>query len=247
MQNRVPTPPEQRTPVPGFTPVPRKYRHDGWTPDRQRAFIDALAETGSVRHAAQRINMSPEGACYLRRQPGADGFRAAWDAALDFGVQNLADLALERAREGVPVPVFYKGEQVGERRWYNDRLLMFILKHHMPSKYGANLAPGTKHIETLRREWEAEQRAASAKKEDESVNSIDRRVHRLRTHFLRMIAPDPAKRAAWELLCGPIPWDRLERGEDIGDLGLLAENMTTPSTIIMLAGTQWCYLQSGAE
>lgn len=30
-----------------------------------------LADTGSVSRAAQMVNMSPEGAYYLRRQPGA--------------------------------------------------------------------------------------------------------------------------------------------------------------------------------
>jgi len=140
--------------VPDFTPVPRKRRHDGWTPERQRAFIDALAELGSVKHAAARINMSVEGAYYLRRSPGADSFIRAWDAALNHGVQRLADIAIDRAMEGVPVPVFWRGEQVGERRWHDNRLLMFILRHHLPARYGplAALKPGTKHPDTIARE-----------------------------------------------------------------------------------------------
>lgn len=159
MQNRVPT---RIVPDLDFTPVPRKYRHDGWTPERQRAFIAALAETASVKSAAARINMSPEGAYHLRRQPGADGFRAAWDAALDHGVQRLTDLAIDRVIEGVPVPVFWRGEQVGERRRFNDRLHMFILKHHLPGRYGDRpLNGGTKHPDTLAREA-AESAAALA-------------------------------------------------------------------------------------
>lgn len=92
-----PGPPNGGQPIPDFTPVPRKYRHHGWTAERQRAFIAALAELGSVKAAAHRINMSPEGAYYLRRQPGADEFRDAWAAALDHGVQRLIDIAC-RAR-----------------------------------------------------------------------------------------------------------------------------------------------------
>lgn len=92
----------------------------GWAPERQHAFIQALAETGSVRHAARRINIAPEGAYQLRMAAGAEQFRAAWSAAVDYGVQNLADIAMERAVDGVPVAVFWKGEQVGERRSYND-------------------------------------------------------------------------------------------------------------------------------
>lgn len=149
MQNLVPT----QRPALDFEPVPRKYRYDGWTAERQRAFIAALAETGSVKAAATRINMSPEGAYYLRRQPGADGFRAAWIAALDHGVQRLADIAVERAIEGVPVPIHWRGEQVGEKRRYNDRLLMFILRHHLADRYGGpGLAHGTRNPKTVARE-----------------------------------------------------------------------------------------------
>ena len=86
--------------LPAFEPVRRKFRHDGWTPERQRAFIAALADTGSVKRAARHVNMSPEGAYYLRRQRGSEGFRRAWEAALDFGVQRLKDEAFDRALNG---------------------------------------------------------------------------------------------------------------------------------------------------
>jgi hypothetical protein len=203
MQNRVPIPRDQRPPLPDFTPVPRKYRYDGWTAERQRAFIGGLAETGSVKHAAQRIKMSTEGAYYLRRQKGAEEFRAAWDAALDFGVQSLADIAIERAKEGVAVPVFYKGEQVGERRWYNDRLLMFILKHHMPSKYGANLHAGTKHPDTIAAEAAASNEevidALTKRLRDFGVRVGEERARKRRALYERCQA-DPEFRRAWELV-----------------------------------------------
>jgi hypothetical protein len=113
-----------------FTPVPRKYRYDGWTPERQRAFIAALAETGSVTRAAARVNMAQANCYTLRRAPGAEGFRRAWDAALDFGVKKLKDIAFERAIEGYLVPVFVAGKLMGFRRKYNDALLMFCLRHY---------------------------------------------------------------------------------------------------------------------
>ena len=68
--------------IPAFDPVPRKYRRDGWTPGRQRAFIYALTEWGNVTAAAESVGMSFEGAYYLRRQPGAESFRQAWEDAL---------------------------------------------------------------------------------------------------------------------------------------------------------------------
>jgi hypothetical protein len=114
----------------GFTPVPRQYRYDGWTPERQKAFIAALAETGCVTRAAAMVNMAQANCYTLRRAPGAEEFRRAWDAALDFGLKRLKDIAFERAVEGYLVPVFVGGKLMGFRRKYNDALLMFCLRHY---------------------------------------------------------------------------------------------------------------------
>ncbi|WP_447726266.1 hypothetical protein [Sphingomonas koreensis] len=131
MQNRVPVKREDRPPLPEFTPVPRRHnRHDGWTPERQRAFIEALADTGSVTRAAAQVNIAQTNCYSLRRAPGAEGFRAAWDAALDYGVLRLKDIAFERAIEGQLVPVFVAGKLMGFRRKRNDALLMFCLRHY---------------------------------------------------------------------------------------------------------------------
>jgi len=126
--------------LPQFEPVPRKFRHDGWTPDRQRAFIAALADTGSVKRACRQINMSQEGAYYLRRQAGAEGFRRAWECALDFGVQRLKDEAFDRALNGQLSPVFVGGKLKGFRRIRNDRLLMFCLRMNMRGEDGRRLS-----------------------------------------------------------------------------------------------------------
>ncbi|HEX8444599.1 MAG TPA: hypothetical protein VF631_13230 [Allosphingosinicella sp.] len=65
-----------------FTPVPRKTeRVDGWTAERQRGFIHALALTGSPRRAAAAVGKAQWGAEQLRKASGAESFNAAWDAA----------------------------------------------------------------------------------------------------------------------------------------------------------------------
>ncbi len=130
MQNRTPVPRAARPPLPEFTPVPRNYRHDGWTPERQKAFIEALADTGSVTRAAGMVNIAQANCYALRRAPGAESFRRAWEAALDFGVQRLKDIAFERAIEGELIPVFTGGKLMGYRRKHNDALLMFCLRHY---------------------------------------------------------------------------------------------------------------------
>ena len=85
----------------GFDPVPRRARADGWKPEHQRAFIAALAITGSPRQAARTIGKHEFGAQSLRQARGGRGFAAAWDAALDIARDrefarihgNLGDLA----------------------------------------------------------------------------------------------------------------------------------------------------------
>jgi hypothetical protein len=75
-------------------------RHDGWTPDRQRRFIAALADCGSVAEAAARAGMSRQAAYALRRSPAAMDFRAAWDAAITEAWRRVEETALERAMAG---------------------------------------------------------------------------------------------------------------------------------------------------
>jgi hypothetical protein len=68
--------------VPAFTPVPGRARRDGWTEERQRAFIAALDGTGCVGRAAAAVGMSRKSAYRLRRRKGAESFAAAWDSIM---------------------------------------------------------------------------------------------------------------------------------------------------------------------
>ena len=111
-----------------FTPVPTRARHDGWTPDRQRAFIAALAQVGVVAAAARHVGLSTKSAYALRDRPGAAGFAAAWTFAQGEGLARARDTAIEHAMYGVAVPVFYGGRQVGERRRYDHRLVLAALR-----------------------------------------------------------------------------------------------------------------------
>lgn len=131
-----PPPPQSLQPSTEFEAVPLRARHDGWTPERQVAFIEALAETACVVHAAAAVGMSATAAYQLRRRPEAQAFRLAWDAALDFGVRRLEDAALSRATHGVARPVFFQGQQIGERRYYDERLTQFILRRRDPVRFG---------------------------------------------------------------------------------------------------------------
>jgi hypothetical protein len=72
-----------------FDPVPRKMqRVDGWNADRQRAFIAALAATGSKRQAALSIGMAPFGVDQMLKAEGNDSFKAAYERAMAIAAQN---------------------------------------------------------------------------------------------------------------------------------------------------------------
>jgi hypothetical protein len=124
------------TPGHGFTPVATRARHDGFTAERQQGFIEALAECGCVNEACARVGISATAAYALRRRIDAQSFRLAWDAALDYAVRRLSDAMFSRAINGVARPVYYQGEQIGERRYYDERAAMFILRYRDPTRYG---------------------------------------------------------------------------------------------------------------
>ena len=135
----------RQSPGRSFTAAPVRHRRDGWTPEKQVDFIEALAESGCVTEACERVGMSTQSAYALRARIDAQSFRIAWDTALDYAVRCLSDAAFSRALKGVVRPVFYQGEQVGERRYFDERLTMFLLRYRDPQHYGAWL---DQHIAT---------------------------------------------------------------------------------------------------
>jgi hypothetical protein len=122
-----------------FEPVPLRSRHDGWTAERQIAFIEKLADCGSITAAARHVGMSRESVRKLRRRPEARAFRDACDAALDCGYAEVEESAMERAKSGVARPVFYKGEQVGEWRHFDEHLTRFLLRFRRRHRFGAGV------------------------------------------------------------------------------------------------------------
>ncbi len=123
------------TPQPNLPARYESPRSDGWTVARQDNFLKALAACGCVSDACRSVGMSRESAYELYNRPAASAFRAAWDAAHDCATPLIEGGAWERAIKGVSRPIFYKGEQVGEYRHYDERLTMFLLRFRRPHRY----------------------------------------------------------------------------------------------------------------
>jgi hypothetical protein len=67
-----------------FEPVPRRVaRADGWTPEIQRAYVAALAVTGSERRACAVVERAAYGITQLRKAKGNESFLAACDKATE--------------------------------------------------------------------------------------------------------------------------------------------------------------------
>lgn len=197
--------PEMLKGAPVFEPAPRgASRYDGWTPERQRAFVKALAETGCVARAAEWVGMSTVGAYQLRKAAGADSFARAWDEALAVGVERLADIAYERAVYGVAVPVFHQGEQVGERRQFNDRLLMWVMRHADRARFddapqGNRVSPHVR--KALRAEWDREQAEERARADRQARVWLADKLEQMKSRMIEPPGPNASEAAklAWEL------------------------------------------------
>jgi hypothetical protein len=179
-----------------FEPVSRRAHVNNWTAEHQRAFVAALAMTGSPRQAARALGRHAFGAEQLRSAKGGKSFAEAWDAALElyrerelFRIKdNLAGLAeQQQARDegglptshlrALPAPSSRRGEGWGER-------------DHAPCP----------HCDELDEELRV------VREHDESLRRVRRKLFMTRRIYLLSIADDPERRAAWELLCGPVDW-----------------------------------------
>ena len=70
-----------------FAPVPTRPRRDGWTPDKQRAFIADLRRHGSVHKAAKSVGMSHQSAWRLRNHRRTQPVVATASANFSAGVR----------------------------------------------------------------------------------------------------------------------------------------------------------------
>lgn len=125
---------------PFFRPVPLRARADGWTEERQCAFLAQLYVTGSVAAAARSVGMARETAFRLRRRAGAESFARAWERVLtppgsrhvappreDFRKVTLRELN-RRLETDLVQPVIYRGRMTAIRRKPDNSTLFRLLR-----------------------------------------------------------------------------------------------------------------------
>lgn len=114
--------------------------HLEFTVERQRVYLEKLAETGLKGHAARHVGVSREIVRIERKRNPA--FEELEQEALDFWAEGLEAEAVRRARDGVQVPVYYKGAVAGHVTEFSDRLMEVLLRGRIPEKYGQRLTGG---------------------------------------------------------------------------------------------------------
>ena len=126
-------PPVDPMPFDGIPLEDSRKRLAGWSADRQRLFLTALAETGSVHLAAEAARLNARGAYRLRLRSPA--FARAWDTAQQLAVGRLSAIAFDRALNGRVEQIYREGELIAEKRTPNDRLLTWLLARLDPKRF----------------------------------------------------------------------------------------------------------------
>ena len=88
MKHRPHRPPSPARPAPAASPNPDRAH---WTPAKQRAFLHALAETGSVARSARAVGMSRSSAHRLRARLAGTPFDRVWGTVLRLHAEQLAN------------------------------------------------------------------------------------------------------------------------------------------------------------
>jgi hypothetical protein len=123
----------QISPIGGAELTDSRKLLTGWSVARQRLFLEALAETGSVHAAAGEARLSARGAYRLRARSPA--FARAWNAAIQVAVGRLSALAFDRAINGRLEQIYQNGALVAERRLPSDRMLTWLLSRLDPARF----------------------------------------------------------------------------------------------------------------
>jgi hypothetical protein len=130
----------------------RNRRSDGFTPDRQCVFLEALARCGVAADACRAAGISRDTAYNLRNGAGGAAFALGWNAAVLISRGRLADELQSRALNGVVEKIYRNGELWGERHRHDNRLAMAVLARL--DRQAEGLGEGAIPARAVAQEWD---------------------------------------------------------------------------------------------
>ena len=107
--------------------VPDAQRYDGWTPEKQKRFLTALARGHNVTQACAIVGMSRQTAYALRDSARGAAFALGWKAAQLRARDCLADELMDRAFNGVRESVTSDDGRITTRHRYDNQLAWKML------------------------------------------------------------------------------------------------------------------------
>jgi len=118
---------------------PENYSPVKFTLDRQKTFLENLAETGNVTEAARATGIDRYTVYKAKKK--SERFSQLWDQALEIAWDMLESEARKYATEGKKT--YEKrdpesGEVIEERVEYSEKALMRLLEAHRPEKFAKN-------------------------------------------------------------------------------------------------------------
>lgn len=200
-------------------------RHDGWTGERQRLFLQSLSEGSSVTHACRLVGLTVQSAYAFRRAARGVSFAIGWQAAQLLCRETLADTLLDRALHGTDHIHFARdGSETHYRRHDNHFALKMLARMdrmanaaqceatHAAARLAA--AEFDQYLELIARDGGpartglflgtrlGAEGVAASNDDLAPVRALARADHWLRTHTdlaepLATADLDPAQRAGW--------------------------------------------------
>jgi hypothetical protein len=119
---------EHESPTPQPPALIPSRQVNGWTIERQRAFLEMLAQCGIVERAAGMVGMTRQSAYAFRHTIAGHAFNLAWDAALLLVRRRMIDEAFELSFEGSVEQIFRDGILVQEKRKRDPQMLLAMIE-----------------------------------------------------------------------------------------------------------------------
>ncbi|WP_448658113.1 hypothetical protein ACPVPU_11690 [Sphingomonas sp. CJ99] len=123
-------------------PLDDSRNTDGWTADRQRQFLIAIAHGVSVTRACAMVGLTRQSAYALRDSARGAAFALGWRAAMLRSRDALADTLMDRAFNGVRETVTHDDGAMTTRHRY-DNALAYRMLVRLDRRADAALATGS--------------------------------------------------------------------------------------------------------